>query len=111
MRARSTMQARLSAATIEPEPMWAPAARSAANSYGVSAKAAGRMPPEGPPTRIAFRSRSDSLPARAGEAGRAAGRGVGWWGHGPEVARRVLSSGCTAPEAVGAEFLCPWAWL
>ena len=59
------MQARLSAATIEPEPTWAPTARSASNSYGVSAKAAGRMPPDGPPTRIAFRSRSASLPARA----------------------------------------------
>ena len=59
------MQARLSAATIEPEPTWAPTARSASNSYGVSANSAGRIPPDGPPTRIAFRCGRHSLPARA----------------------------------------------
>ena len=44
-RARSTMQARSSATTTEPEPTWAPAARSDSKSYGVSsARAAGGRP-------------------------------------------------------------------
>ena len=37
-RARSTTQARSSATTTEPEPMWAPAAAQASNSYGVSSE-------------------------------------------------------------------------
>ena len=74
-RARSTMQARSSATTIEPEPMWAPAARSASKVYGVSSTSAGRNPPDGPPTRIALSGRppgaadeGDELPERASRA-------------------------------------------
>ena len=53
-RARSTMQARSSATTTEPEPMWAPAARSVSKAYGVSSRSGGSRPPDGPPTRTAL---------------------------------------------------------
>ena len=53
-RARSTMQARSSATTTEPEPTWAPAARSGSKSYGVSSSSGGSRPPDGPPTRTAL---------------------------------------------------------
>ena len=53
-RARSTTQARSSATTTEPEPTWAPAARSGVEVYGVSSASAGRSPPDGPPTSTAL---------------------------------------------------------
>ena len=40
--ARSTMHGRSSAITTEPEPTWAPASRSASNSYGVSSRSGGQ---------------------------------------------------------------------
>ena len=54
-RARSTMQARSSATTTEPEPMWAPAvAQRLERRTACRARSAGRMPPDGPPTRTAL---------------------------------------------------------
>ena len=65
-RARSTMQARSSATTTEPEPMCAPAARSESKSYGVSSRSGGSRPPDGPPTRTALmRAAAGQLARRA----------------------------------------------
>ena len=65
-RARSTMHARSSATTTDPEPTCAPAARSGSKAYGVSSRSGGSRPPDGPPTSTALIERdAGSRPPRA----------------------------------------------
>ncbi len=50
----STRSVWSSTATTDPDPRWAPAARSDAKSYGVSSASGGSSPPDGPPMRTAL---------------------------------------------------------